>query len=87
MQFDLKVSIAEHTGQLTGTVFSQNSAGLGLAGMNLIDNAYVRNSTGDFAYLTSAKQVESYALLVMSICRHQPAAIHPMLPSVLVREP
>jgi hypothetical protein len=40
---------------LTGTVFSQNSAGLGLAGMNLIDNAYVRNSTGDFAYLTSAK--------------------------------
>ena len=40
---------------LTGNYAAQNSAGLGIAGTSVLDNAYVKNSTGDFAYLTSAK--------------------------------
>jgi hypothetical protein len=40
---------------LTGNYFSQNSAGLGISGASLIDNAYIKSSTGDFAYITSAK--------------------------------
>ena len=40
---------------LTGNYFSQNSTGLGIAGASFIDNAYIKNSTGDFAYITSAK--------------------------------
>jgi hypothetical protein len=40
---------------LTGNYFSQNSAGLGINGAHFIDNAFVKSSIGDFAYITSAK--------------------------------
>jgi len=40
---------------LTGNYFSQSNAGLGIAGTSFIDNAFVKSSLGDFAYITSAK--------------------------------
>jgi hypothetical protein len=40
---------------LTGNYFAQNSAGLGISGTSFIDNAFVKSSIGDFAYITSAK--------------------------------
>jgi hypothetical protein len=40
---------------LTGNYFAQNSAGLGIPGTSFVDNAFVKNSIGDFAYITSAK--------------------------------
>jgi hypothetical protein len=46
---------------LTGNYFSQNSAGLGINGAHFIDNAFVKNSIGDFAYITSAKASRVYA--------------------------
>jgi hypothetical protein len=40
---------------LQGNYFSQNGAGLGISGAYFIDNAYLKNSIGNFAYITSAK--------------------------------
>jgi hypothetical protein len=38
---------------LTGNYFSQSNAGLGLTGTSFIDNAFVKSSIGDFAYILS----------------------------------
>jgi hypothetical protein len=39
---------------LTGNLFAQRATGLGIGGTYLLENQYVKQSTGDFAYTTSA---------------------------------